>query len=117
MQATVSYIGFMEDAHITADVVTQQIRKIKENKSAGPDGIKPDLFKFLGNDIQCVSILAETMNKILTKEDNIPESWYTSKTVLVPKIKKPTVKDLPPIAFILFLCNLQIIYGYSKVNN
>ena len=26
--------------------------------------------------------------------DNIPVSWYTSKTVLVPKTKKPTVKDL-----------------------
>ena len=38
------------------------------------------------------------MNKIITKEDNIPESWYTSKTVLVPKTKKPTVKDLRPIA-------------------
>ena len=38
------------------------------------------------------------MNKIITKEDNIPKSWYTSKTVLVPKTKKPTVKDLRPIA-------------------
>ena len=38
------------------------------------------------------------MNKIITKEDNILESWYISKTVLVPKTKKPTVKDLRPIA-------------------
>ena len=34
----------------------------------------------------------------LPKKDNIPESWYTSKTVLIPKTKKPTVKDLRPIA-------------------
>ena len=98
MQAKVSYIGYMEDPHITTDDVTQQIRKIKERKSAGPDGIKPDLLKIIGNDIQCINILAESMNKIITKEDNIPESWYTSKTVLVPKTKKPTVKDLRPIA-------------------
>ena len=43
MQAKVSYIGYTEDPHITIDDVTQQIRKIKEWKSAGPDGIKPDL--------------------------------------------------------------------------
>ena len=75
MQAKVSYIGYMGDPHITTDDdVTQQIRKIKERKSAGPDGIKPDLLKILGNDIQCINILAESMNKIITKEDNIPES-------------------------------------------
>ena len=47
MQAKVSYIGYMEDPHITTDDVPQQIRKIKERKSAGPDGIKPDLLKIL----------------------------------------------------------------------
>ena len=83
----------MEDPHIPTDDVTQQIRKIKERKFAGPDGIKPVLLKILGNDIQCINILAESMNKIIAKQDNIPESWYTSKTVLVPKIKKPTAKD------------------------
>ena len=40
----------MEDPHITTADVTQQIKKIKEKKSAGPDGIKPDLLKILGND-------------------------------------------------------------------
>ena len=75
MQAKVSYIGYMEDPHITTGDVTQQIRKIKERKSDGPDGIKPDLFKNLGNDIQCINILAESMKKKRKKEDNIPESW------------------------------------------
>ena len=37
------------------------------------------------------------MNKIIQKENNIPASWNTSKTVLVQK-KKPTVKDLRPVA-------------------
>ena len=30
----------MEDPHITTADVTQQMKKIKERKSAGPDGIK-----------------------------------------------------------------------------
>ena len=115
MQAKLRYIGYMEDPHITTEDVRQQIRKIKENKLAGLDGIKPDFLKILGNYIQYINILAETMNKIITKEDNIPESWYTSKTILVPQTKKPTVKDLRPIT--LTNANLQIIYGNSKVKN
>ena len=62
MQAKVSYIGYMEDPYITTDV-TQQIRKTKERKSAGPDGIKPNLLKILGNGIQCINNLAESINK------------------------------------------------------
>ena len=52
MGAKVRYLGYMEDPHIITDDVTQQIKKIKENKSTGPDGIKPDLFKIFGNDTQ-----------------------------------------------------------------
>ena len=115
MQAKVRYIGYMEDPHITTDDVTPQIRKINENKSAGPDGIILDLLKIIGNDIQCIHVLAETINKIITKEDDIPESWYTSKTVLVPKTKKPTLKIYTINS--IDKCNLQIIYGNSKVKN
>ena len=50
MVAKVRYIGYMEDPHITTADVTQQIKKIKGKKSAGPDGMKPDLLKILGND-------------------------------------------------------------------
>ena len=117
MQAKVSYIGYMEDPHITTDDVTQQIRKVKKRKSAGPDGIKPDLLKILGNDIQCINILAESMNKIITKEDNIPESWNTSKIVLVPKTKKPTVKDLRPIALTNATYKLFMEILKTKIEN
>ena len=63
MVAKVRYMGYMEDPHITTADVTQQIKKIKENKSAGHDGIKPDLWKILGNDRHCINILTDSMNK------------------------------------------------------
>ena len=49
MQAKVSYTGYMEDPQITTDDVTQQIRKIKEWKSSGPDGIKPKFLEMTYN--------------------------------------------------------------------
>ena len=54
--------------------------------------------KILGNDTHCINILTDSMNKIIRKENNIPASWYTSKTVLIPKNKKLTMKDLRTIA-------------------
>ena len=68
----------MEEPYITTADVTQQIFL----KSAGPNGIKPDLLKILGNDTHRINILG-SMNKIIQKENNIPASWYTSKTVLI----------------------------------
>ena len=92
MVAKVRYIGYMKDPHITTADVTQQIKKIKGKKSAGLDSIKPDLLKILGNDTHCINIITDSMNKIIQKENNIPASWYTSKTVLIPQ-KQQSVKD------------------------
>ena len=83
MVAKVRYIGYMEDPHITTADVTQQIKKVKENKSAGPDGIKPDLLKKFDNDTHCINILTDPMKKIIQKENNLPASWYPSKDVLI----------------------------------
>ena len=65
MVANVRYIGYIEDLHITTDDVTQHI---KETKSAEPDGIKPDLLKIRRNVTHCISILTDTMNKIIQKK-------------------------------------------------
>ena len=111
MQANFNYIGYMEDPHITTDVI-QQIRKIKERKSAGPDGIKPDVLKILGNDIQCINILAESMNKIITRGQHImvyiKDSTGTQNKETNSKGSATNSIDK---------CNLQIIYGNSKDQN
>ena len=83
MVAKVRYIGYMEDPHITTADVTQQIKKLKERKSAGPDGKKTDLFKILGNDTHCINILTDSMNKIIRKENNIPASLFLLVTYLI----------------------------------
>ena len=51
------------------------------------------------------------MNKIITKEDDIPESWYISKTVWYQKqetnSKRSTTNSIDK-------CNLLFIYGNLK---
>ena len=72
--------------------------RIKEKKFLWPDGIKPDIFKILGTDEQCTHVLTYVLNKIIRQEYMSPNSWALSKTVMVPKKKKPTIRDLWPIA-------------------
>ena len=44
----VSTTGYMEQPEITVQDAKQQLQRIKEKKSPGPDGMKPDIFKNLG---------------------------------------------------------------------
>ena len=87
-----------QDTEITVQNVKQQIQRIKEKKSPEPDEIKPDIFKILGTDEQCTQVLTYVLNKIMKQEEMSPNSWALSKTVMVPKRKKPTIRDLRPIA-------------------
>ena len=51
-------------------------------------------------------------SKILNKEDNMPNSWLQTKTVMLTKKKKPTVRDLRPIA--LTNANYKMFMGILK---
>ena len=88
----------MEEPEITVEDVKQQLQIIKEKISPGPDGMKPDILKILGTDEQCTQVLTYVLNKIMRQEDMSPNSWALSKTIMVPKKKKPTIRDLRPIA-------------------
>ena len=94
----VSITGYMEEPEITIQDVKQQLQRIKEKKSPGPDGMKPDIFKILGTDERCTQVLTYVLNKIMRQEYMSPSTWALSKTVMVQKKKKPTIKDLRPIA-------------------
>ena len=49
--------------------------------------------------VHCSSTaLANSLNNLLQEETEVPTSWMTSITKLIPKSNKPTAKDLRPIA-------------------
>ena len=74
----------------------QHIQRITGNKSPGPDGMKPDILKILETDEHCTQVCA--YNKIMRQVDMSPDSWALSKTGMLPKKKKPTIRDLRPIS-------------------
>lgn len=46
----------------------------------------------------CQEAMTTSLNKVLENYKEMPDDWRTSLTKLAPKVSKPTVKDLRPIA-------------------
>ena len=97
VMTTYNDIKEMEECKIKEEEVEQILNKIKNKKAAGPDGLKSELYKILGKDKQCLETLTKCLNYELQR-NNKPKEWKISKTILLEKKKKPTVKDLRPIA-------------------
>ena len=58
-----------KNTEITVQDVKQQMQIIKENKSPGPDGMKPDILKrILVTDEQCTQVLTCALNKMMRQE-------------------------------------------------
>ena len=106
-----SPIPHMKEPKISCEDVENQIKKLKPGKAAGPDSLKPELYKYLVENPRVISTLAKIFNKIL-ETGSIPDDWKTSKTILIEKEKKPMVEDLRPIA--LTNVSYKILMGIIK---
>lgn len=102
----------MELKEIGKDTITGELEKIKSNKAPGPNSLKPVLYKELGKSEFCTEIMAKVYDRQFYSKQ-IPESWKESKTKLIAKKKKPTVKDFRPIA----LANISYKLFMSIVKN
>ena len=112
----------MDRTKITVEDLKKQLKKTKDKKCPGPDGIRPELMKALSGSDVCMKHLANCYNAIL--EDGIRgTNWEFSITKLQPKISKPTVKDLRPIAltdvpYKIFMGIMKDkIENHLKINN
>ena len=101
----------MKSFEVSKDQVTKQLKKVKNKKQAGPDELKGELFKWMGERETCLDAITSAINEIATST-NIPLHWKRSKTVMVPRTKEPTVSDLRPIA--LTNCGYKIFMSLAK---
>lgn len=87
----------MIEPTITQSSVSSCIKKLKNKTAAGPDGLKPELYKALLDHEPCLKAITLCFQEELNKE-NKPSEWKISQTKMIPKTSKPTPKDLRPIA-------------------
>ena len=86
-----------EHKNIEREELKTTIEDQKDDKAPGPDSMKAEFFKELLESDICVETMLRCYNDALMN-GNIPEEWKESRTRLIPKKKKPTIKDFRPIA-------------------
>ena len=89
----------MIDHKITPKEIQTQLKKTKDKKSPGPDGLKAELLKVLTESEVCMKELARCYNTIIETGEK-PSGWELSHTKMISKNKKPTVGELRPIALL-----------------
>lgn len=70
----------------TLEELNEVLKKIKNKKAPGIDGIPPEIVKEMGN--TCHEYTLQTMNAIL-KGGSFPERWKKARVILIPKGNKP----------------------------
>ncbi len=87
----------LEEESITEERVIKCLNKMKNKRAVGTDGIKTEMYKEIGGSQFLREVLIQTMKETLIT-GQVPSSWKESRTVMLPKTKRPRVKDLRPIA-------------------
>ena len=93
------------------DDVRRALGKVKKGKQPGPDKLKGEMYKSLKDNEKLVIRLTEAYNAVL-EEGTVPEKWKRSRTVMLPKTRKPTAKEHRTIALTNVGYKL-LIYGIS----
>ena len=69
------------------DDIKRQIKKLKNRKAPGPDGLKPELFKIMKDSEICINGLKMSYKYILESGEENP-NWDTSKNYTCTKSKE-----------------------------
>ena len=77
--------------------VQKKLLSVKSGKQPGTDKISGEIYKWMASSELCTEKIRVAMNKVM-EERIIIKWWKISRTVLVPKTKKPETKDHRPIA-------------------
>ena len=82
---------------IETDEIIKVLKHLKNRKAAGNDLLKAELFKELLWDNNGVRMLRDSLQNIVDGGGE-PQSWKESRTVMIPKTRKPMASELRPIA-------------------
>ena len=92
-----SEINSMDKTIIGNDDIIKSVRRMKNNKSPGLDQLKIELYKEVITEKEILQEICIQFNNVILT-GGVPQNWKTSKTIMIPKTKKPQAVQLRPIA-------------------
>ena len=104
----------MKATEMKDEELKENLRKLKNNKAAGTDKLKAELFKELGKRGKCREVMLRCFNSVLEGGDT-PESWNISRTKMIRKERRPTVRDFRPIAITNISYKIFMSYIREKI--
>ena len=90
-------VDAMEVPKMSRENLEELLKNLKNNKAAGPDKLKGEFFKELGKSYTCKKMMTKCYNNVI-REEEAPKSWTVSRTKMIRKVRRPTVRDFRPIA-------------------
>ena len=87
----------MEETFFTTEEVKKQLKMVKGKKKAGPNNMKPEIYKWIMDNRACLDIFTGCLNKVV-REGRPPNQWKKSNTILIAKKDKPSKSDFRPLA-------------------
>ena len=79
----------MQKPEMTEDELIDIVKKQKNGKSVGVDGVKAEMMKHLVKNYRIRKAILKEFNHCLEEEVN--DKWLVSKTTMIPKTKKAKV--------------------------
>lgn len=73
---------------ITNNEIISTLKRLKNKKSLGPDGCKPELYKALLTKNYSIAAIARCFNKVL-ETGNTPHEWKISNTIMQNRSNQP----------------------------
>ena len=87
----------MELAELDRTMINDDIKKLKNKKAAGPDRMKAEFYNEDAKSEVCLDTMTECFGKEVSNNEKT-KNWRSTRIIFIPKVKKPTAKDLRPIA-------------------
>lgn len=98
------YMSVLSTINITVDTVLEKLKKLKKNKSPGPDKIHPRvLHEIAGNISLPLSIIFKTSLQTMS----LPKEWkHANITAIFKKGKKTSPSNYRPVSLTCIICKI-----------
>ena len=105
--------GIMKLPKMEEEEMVNIVKKMKNGKAAGIDGIRAELIKHIIKNDSIKKHMVKCCNKVL--DEKVQEDWLRSNTTMIPKTRKPKILEHRPIAVTVISSKIMCSHFREKI--